>query len=114
MTMKKQPMNHHQRNRNQHQIVNIFNLNIVYSEKKKLYLDETISSTNVPRWYFELRRWKHTYYSLSFDTDNNDENNNDDDGDDDQDKDGSLDVMIFFNYHSGDTKKQQYKENSFH
>jgi len=56
------------------------------------------SSSSSPRWYFELRRWKHTYYSLSFDTDNN--NVADDDDDEDEEKDGTLDVMIFFNYHS--------------
>ncbi|CAF3909557.1 unnamed protein product [Rotaria sordida] len=59
----------------------------------------THSSSSVPRWYFELRRWKHTYYSISFDTDNN----VDDDDDDDKEKDGTLDVMIFFNYHSNET-----------
>ncbi|CAF2711410.1 unnamed protein product [Rotaria sp. Silwood2] len=69
---------------------------------------DAASSTNsfstVPRWYFELRRWKHTYYSLSFDTDNNEENNSlDDDDDDDEEKDGTLDVMIFLNYHSNET-----------
>jgi hypothetical protein len=56
------------------------------------------SSSSSSRWYFELRRWKHTYYSLSFDTDNN--NNVVDDDDEDEEKDGTLDVMIFFNYHS--------------
>jgi len=57
------------------------------------------SSSSSSRWYFELRRWKHTYYSLSFDTDNNN-NAVDDDDDEDEEKDGTLDVMIFFNYHS--------------
>ncbi|CAF1235707.1 unnamed protein product [Adineta steineri] len=70
------------------------------SKKQKSTPTESASSTSSPRWYFELRRWKHTYYSLSFDT----ENNNDDD-DEDEEKDGTLDVMIFFNYHSEDNEE---------
>jgi hypothetical protein len=61
------------------------------------------SSSSSPKWHFELRRWRHTYYSLSFDIDANEETNNVHDGDDDDEEegDGTLDVMIFFNYHSG-------------
>ena len=62
-----------------------------------------MASSSVPRWYFELRRWKHTYYSLSYDTAHDEDNDVDDDDDDEEDeeKNGTLDVMIFFNYTSG-------------
>lgn len=49
------------------------------------------SSSATARWHFELRRWKPTYYSLSFDTENDEEN---------PEKNGALDVMMFFNYPS--------------
>ena len=99
-------MNHQQKNKNQHPIVKSLNLKMHFFKKLfSMYLDGTAaaaaaSSTNTPRWHFEIRRWKHTYYSLSFDTDN------DNVDDEDEEKDGSLDVMIFFNYHSGKTKRK--------
>ncbi|CAF5222946.1 unnamed protein product, partial [Rotaria magnacalcarata] len=66
------------------------------------------SSTSAPRWHFELRRWKHAYYSLSYDTDNNEENNNfNDDDDEEEEKDGTLDVMLFLNYRSDDTDETE-------
>jgi hypothetical protein len=49
--------------------------------------------SSAPRWHFELRRWKHTHYSLSFDTDVGDGVNDE--------KNGALDVMLFFNYPTG-------------
>lgn len=62
------------------------------------------SAASSPRWYFELRRWKHSYYSLSYDTDNT-ANANDDD-DEDEDTNGTLDVMIFFNYQPVDEAEE--------
>ncbi|UJR33500.1 hypothetical protein I4U23_020945 [Adineta vaga] len=77
-------------------------------KKRKSTSTAEVTSTSTAcssssRWYFELRRWKHTYYSLSYDTDNHTNNDDDDDEDDEneeEDKDGTLDVMIFFNYQS--------------
>ncbi len=67
-----------------------------FNFSKFFFYQAEAASSSSPRWYFELRRWKHTYYSLSFDTDNNT------DGDEDEEeKDGTLDVMIFFNYQPG-------------
>ncbi|CAF0727816.1 unnamed protein product [Adineta ricciae] len=56
--------------------------------------------SSAPRWYFELRRWRHTYYSLSFDTDNDEDSESED-----EDKDGTLDVMLFFNYQTDESEE---------
>ena len=79
-----------QKSSNESQL-NISSVRELNKNQKNFLLLAASSSSSLPRWSFELRRWKHSYYSLSFDTDSKDENNDE----------GGLDVMIFFNSHLG-------------